>query len=401
MSKSIKFPSEHYVGMIVRAQSEGTDYLPLAFMTPEGSDKAAEKRKSTVDGWVSQNANQSVWNPTTQRYVTQKGSVPKPVVLKNEPMAGFKLLDEIKRGGYGWGTGNVKWRVEDPRGFELEITSPNLMQILACSVVDKGEILDMCMWAREGGDNVLVPVSSEVYTTAMENTERSQKSVSMRDIKMGDYAVLQNGTTGRYYGKMFALENDYSSSEYGYHGRYREDLTVKLVARHIFVDEEGKSYHIIASPKLAEVTPGEPLSTDEAEKAFAKMHKNDKWTRYGGGWGTYAYQFSKTKPVITRERKEVKWDNNTSPVFEVNGVWYVETERYYGRDEVRAEEINTHEWENGNYIVRRHPHDNSYWYRERYQTKFSRDDLKLRGIKGYRPFSRITTDKGTVYTVDH
>ena len=45
MSTKITIPSEHYVGM----RSQYRESLPLAFITPNGSDKAALKRIQTVD----------------------------------------------------------------------------------------------------------------------------------------------------------------------------------------------------------------------------------------------------------------------------------------------------------------------------------------------------------------
>jgi hypothetical protein len=400
MSKSIKFPAEHYLGMITREQSEGTDFLPLGFMTVEGTDAAAVKRKSTVDNWVSQNS--TGWNHTTRQQVQR--NQPKPVVLKNEPMAGFRLLDEIKRYS-GWGSGNVKWRVEDPRGFELEITSPNLMQILACSVVDKGEILDMCMWAREGGDNVLVPVSSEVYTTAMENTKRVAKSASLRDLEMGDTVLLQNGTTGRYYGKMWAIEHDYSDSD-GYSSRYGgqagANLKLKLMARHVFINDEAKTMHAISSPKLSEITKGEPITPQVAEKFVAKVYKSRDWTNHVPGYTTHGFTFSKTKPVVTREKHEHKLDQHRygTRVFEVNGVYYQLYSGGYG-DKITGERIDTDAWVNHSLVRHVGTRDHYFSHYRSGANTFSVDDLHNRGVKFYRPVTRITTEAGIVYTVEH
>ena len=48
-NKSIKFPDKHYVGFQSRPS---VDEVPLGFMTPFGTDKAFEQRKSTVDTWA-------------------------------------------------------------------------------------------------------------------------------------------------------------------------------------------------------------------------------------------------------------------------------------------------------------------------------------------------------------
>ena len=153
-NKSIRFPTHYYVGFVAREN----DVYPLGFQTPDGTDQAAQKRKATVDSWAARTKLPS------RSY-------------ENKPLIGFKLAQTIRHGGGGWGQGSVKWRIHDPRGFELEITSNNLAQILAHTVIEEGEILQECMWARLGADNVLVPVESEVYKAAQTNTERQGKSV--------------------------------------------------------------------------------------------------------------------------------------------------------------------------------------------------------------------------------
>lgn len=380
MSKSIKFPKEHYVGMIVRRQSEGTDYLPLAFMTPETHDAASVKRKASVDSWVSSNSH--AYDSKTQTHYKIKQ--PEPVVLKNEPIAGFRLLDEIRRDS-SWGSGNVKWRIEDPRGFELEISSPNLMQIMACTVLDKGEILDVCMWAREGSDNILVPVSSDVYKTAMENTERNAKSASMRDVKIGDAVVLQNGMKGTYYGRMNDWERDYRGDD------SVVGLKLKLVMRHVIVDHDEKTIHRVASPKLAEIISGEEISKEEAEKLVAGFNG------YKGGGG-YRLTFSKVPPVVTLEPMEVKIDNvSYTFIFEVNDVLYI-AERPYS-DNFSAYPANRYMWENHCVITHAETYTNSNtWgiYNHRGYVTFSKSDLINRGVKCYRTQHRITFDDGTV-----
>ena len=243
-SSQIKFPDQHYIGMIATRNStgEGMDVLPLAFMTPDGTDSTATKRKDTVDRWVTSNN-------------SRNSNVLPTATLKNEPMGGFRLLDDVRRYS-GWGSGNVKWRVEDPRGFELEISSPNLMQILSCSVVDCGEILDKCIWAREGSENILVPVTSETYTITVANTERMNKSVSLKDLKLGDNVILQNGTKGRYCGKLSLIEID--------HGDYfHNDYGIKVTDKKKFIFVDGDSAHTVTAPKLSEITKSEPLTIEE------------------------------------------------------------------------------------------------------------------------------------------
>jgi hypothetical protein len=265
-SKDIKFPTNHYIGFQTRPAQDG---LPLGFMTPDGTDDAAKKRKATVDSWA-KGYGYSARN---------EGALPAKT-LENKPMNGFKLGRSLRHGGGGWGQGNVKWRIEDPRGFELEITSPNLAQILACTTVENGEILEQCMWARLKSDNVLVPVSSEVYKAAQANTERLSKTASMADINLGDYAVLHNGTEGTYLGAYFVGSHGF--------GRYggTSNVSFEDKKKHLFLQEDGSIY-IVASPKLSEIKPTEtPLTPVEAErKVLDHIAADGNFNYAGSGYG--------------------------------------------------------------------------------------------------------------------
>ena len=61
-NKAIKFPEKHYIGF----QTRDDDFLPLGFMTPDGTDSAAVKRKQTVDSWASGYRNKNKSRMTTE-----------------------------------------------------------------------------------------------------------------------------------------------------------------------------------------------------------------------------------------------------------------------------------------------------------------------------------------------
>ena len=264
-SKSIKFPDKHYVGFQSRPSR---DEVPLGFMTPDGTDKAAVKRKATVDSW-SRGYGYDGQNVAQNKLPAQ--------TYDNKPMVGFKLGRNVRH-GYGWGQGNVKWRIEDPRGFELEITSPNLAQILGFCTIQEGEILEQCIWARMGNENILVPVNSDVYTNAIKNTERMAKSASLKDLKIGDSAVFHNGDQGIYYGVYFV-----TSRAHDYNGG-RQDHYVKCgdKKRHVFLMQgadgltSSNFFKAMSSPKLSQVFEGTAMTHEDAEREIMKLHlEND------------------------------------------------------------------------------------------------------------------------------
>jgi hypothetical protein len=95
----------------------------LGFATPyEPNLKAYEKRKSTIDSWV-------------RSYYTTPVKI-EPIIIDNVPLDNFKIAESVRR--VYWGGGNVVWRIQDPRGFELEISSANLARIIDCVTIQHG-----------------------------------------------------------------------------------------------------------------------------------------------------------------------------------------------------------------------------------------------------------------------
>ena len=125
MAKSIYIPEKHYVGF--QHRNEG-DQIVLGFATPYATDSAFKKRKSTVDSWANGYMNMKAKDPNRRQ----------TEILDNELMSGFEIARSVR--SHGWNGGNVLWRIADPRGFELEISSANLASILDCATVINGVI---------------------------------------------------------------------------------------------------------------------------------------------------------------------------------------------------------------------------------------------------------------------
>jgi hypothetical protein len=228
MDKDIKIPEKHYVGFSTRHKNS----IPLGFITPDGDDKAAQQRKSTVDQW------------------SKNSGIPSKVI-ENTPMVGFKLANAIRRGD-SWGSGNVVWRIEDPRGFELEISSSNLSQIMLNCTIENGEILAPCVWGRLKAVNVLIPTNTDVYKNAITNTKRANKLTSLKDVKVGNKIVLQNGIEGIYLGLLYPL--------------VKNSITVRTHKKmHFIFNEDNKVLHINSNIKVSEILVNSTLTEEECE----------------------------------------------------------------------------------------------------------------------------------------
>ncbi len=219
MTDLIKRVDEFYVGF--KTQHADTSTLPLAFLTPYDTTAAFKKRKETVDSWT---RGYGRWVNGKYEYDQQ----PTPKNIKNEPLAGFSIAKSVKRTG-GWNSGNVVWRIEDPRGFEWEIPSANLAQIITQTGISAGGIINgRCIIGRLGSNNILIPEGTDLWNTMEGDMAKREKKASAKLLtgyQKGQKITLKNGESGWYLGKeKVYLGRRYSSrpgpvgvSEHEYH----------------------------------------------------------------------------------------------------------------------------------------------------------------------------------------
>jgi hypothetical protein len=241
--ENVKIPTKHYVGLLKRTG----DGLPLGFMTPWGEDAAAARRMQTVDNWA-RSANKL-----------------EPMVIDNLPMSGFKLTASIRTTNYG---GYDHWRVEDPRGFELEISGGNLAQLISVGTVDRGEFIDECVWARHGSSNVLLSTATEEYKDAVENTRVAGLKTQWKDVRLGNRIVLQNNTRGVWLGKMYCVSRGYNHSSDHSVGSNELESTAKPVHVIYTTDTSGsksRTMYLIANPKLSYIEEHDIITAADAE----------------------------------------------------------------------------------------------------------------------------------------
>ena len=122
----------------------------------------------------------------------------------NVPTSGFVLNRDVGgvRRSYGWDARLEKVRVYDPRGWEVEITIPNLLFILQECTSTKGKGLEgEFVYAWQGKDMVLLPTSSEQYKSCLEYTANQAKKVTKEDITVGNWVTFKDNETYIYLGR--------------------------------------------------------------------------------------------------------------------------------------------------------------------------------------------------------
>jgi len=326
MSDMIKIPDEFYLGR----REQGKDDLPLGFLTPEGTDSAARKRKETVNSWSkSMNYRWELIDGQWKKFDT--GSLG-PQVIKNELLSGYEIQREIRRTS-SWNGGNVVWRMVDPRGFEFEISSGNLAKILDCATISKGVITSPCILGRLGPNNILMPEGSEPYQKAVADTKvlKSDK-ISLKEIQLGDYVELKNNMKGIYLGAWLGLQKESKRTtqsggvehEGHYYGGYnhslstitRESINTKKRKRYfVQLMDKGSKSEIQVLSKL-EVVVRKPadkiLSAKEALRKVNASVSNYEFAGFSDIDCDWKFSMQKVSPEIHQKIVNHVAENNPS-----------------------------------------------------------------------------------------
>jgi len=292
-------PDQLFTTFIIEGGFKGIQGLDqeityLGFMSPAGTDAAAKKRYSTQMDWAYYSYRSDYRyqiNKETgeylfyNRHTNEQVELPeelKPKTFDNEVLFGFRIAKSVRR--YYWGGGNVVWRIEDPRGFELEITSSNMAKIMIECQVDHGVIQGKCVWARMGTQNLLVPVETEMYKEIVKRTQQRKNvgTLSLKDIKIGNVVeVYKHEGHFKYYGPLnvvYSYENneyvqlDETSSQDIYGGRNRQYLTTKIQIanfqnkRYVFINENTNQLILLSTPKIVNKRSEDTISKQEAIK---------------------------------------------------------------------------------------------------------------------------------------
>ena len=269
--RKLKFYDELYIGERVEAVEHNKG---LAFMTPKTNDKNFEKRKKTVDDWCKTD----LWNADTQRYRTVQG---RSWTEKNNPISGFRVGDTNKR----WSTSNKLFIITDPRDFKLEISAENMAYIIQNCLIDKGEIKDELIWARDMNTNWLVKIDHPDYQDRLKISSETKDGNKPKAIKyeVGDFVKKGSYRENvKYLGKKYIAflssrtTNHNSLSARSYHNyststEYTLDIIPEkhhvYLIKHVYHDKE-YYYTTTTKSKVPVYEMGEPF--DIAENTIGK-----------------------------------------------------------------------------------------------------------------------------------
>lgn len=135
-----------------------------------------------------------------------------PHEFDNVPTEGFVLNKKV--GGYKsyYNFRQAYVRVYDPRGFEFEISVPNLLYILENTNSIKGKGLEgEFVYAWEGTELVLVPTASPDYEDLTKLNEKrfADKKIGAKDLQIGATYLDDDNTEVVYMGRFNYYERGY------------------------------------------------------------------------------------------------------------------------------------------------------------------------------------------------
>lgn len=185
--------------------------------------------------------------PTREEIAAEDARL-EPREFDNAPVRGFVLNKGVRRFRWHFGSGRSMIRVYDPRGWELEITPDNLLNILMHTDCSRREIADEMVYAWTKGDLLLVPCSSGIYREAKAFTDLQHQKVGARDLEKGwSYTTKQREVLvylGRHPWHEMKAPDQYT---------YSQMKRVRSVA-HLFRDADGKVGPVRSVPtKIAAV----------------------------------------------------------------------------------------------------------------------------------------------------
>ena len=182
----------------------------LAYVTYCEDNAAFQKRKATGLSWAR---------------LSENGGE----VLENTLLSNYSILNNVSR----WTTSNVVWRILDPRGFEFEIYSGNMMELLRTATIEAGIIKDRCILSFDNGKPVLLPENSEPYLKAVEAT-RVIKSSNKTTLTLNSVYIDDKANVFQYLGNVNIIREEIDDNYRGYDWTRTSRLSVTPKKYHVF-----------------------------------------------------------------------------------------------------------------------------------------------------------------------
>lgn len=203
---STKIPEKFYVSRVYRSVEEILGFMVVA---DNESTKAFQKAKDRADRWTRSNTNQLT-----------------AIYVDNKPRSGYRLVTNVSR----YSTSNVVWRIMHPEGFEFEITSDNMCDLLETNTIVEGEFQDELFFTH---NRKLVNKKTKLFAEMIRQEEK--KKATIEKVK-----VLEPGS-------LISVPKQYSNKQapdkYVYCGKFHS-ITVNS-NKPMIVGSKSSSRHVV------------------------------------------------------------------------------------------------------------------------------------------------------------
>ena len=218
MQEHMNIPSQLHVGFQTRSDTY-TGKLGYVIYTDE---KGKRRKEGSWEGWRSKDID--------------------PLDVENVPTSGFVLNRKAGGVGSGWGWNDrvEKVRVYDPRDFEFEISIPNLLFILSeCNAIKGKGLEGEFVYAWNGTELILLPVTSQEYITSTEFTSAKSMKVTKADMVEGAVYLHKDMRELVYIGR-----HDYRDMNKHFWDRDKQLASFKASMKksHVFYDIEADTF---------------------------------------------------------------------------------------------------------------------------------------------------------------
>jgi len=186
---------------------------------PEKINVGFQTRKDTYTGklaYVIYFDNKGVLRKETSWTSWRDKKIPNEI-YENKPISGFVLNKRVGDYKSGWNHRQSYVRVYDPRGFEFELTIPNLLYILENTSSIKGKGLEgEFVYGYSGSDLILLPTCSPDYEelTSFNDKLRSKDTVKAKELVLGGTYLTKKNEELIYMGRYDIWAVKYGSTRW-------------------------------------------------------------------------------------------------------------------------------------------------------------------------------------------
>ena len=195
-----------------------------------------------------------------------------PVEYDNVPTEGFVLNKKVggAKESWGWHVRQEKVRVYDPRGFEFEISVPNLLFILRECDCSRGKGLEgkfVYAWATSTSSVSLMPMCSEEYKLCNQFTTLQGKSVKSKELILGAAYITKKQELLTYLGKLDKfMPVDVETPRSDYYGRtYKPKKPCPVIKVHVFWDVKKEDFVFLKELKIIATLQSDTVAPNYAE----------------------------------------------------------------------------------------------------------------------------------------